>query len=59
MTPEKVKAKIAADIRKLDKEQEAEQKKASYKSGKSNNAYLLAYIITRKKTLQEVLNMMD
>lgn len=59
MTLEKVKSKLRRDIAKLKKEQAEEVAKCDRsKPNKQPNDHLIAYIITRKKTLQEVLNML-
>jgi hypothetical protein len=60
MTRNKITSVLKRDINKLKREQYKEQKTIRASAGSKNkNGYLLAYLITRKNTLQEVLKMIE
>lgn len=59
MTKEKLKSYIQKDLRKLDKEQKAEVKKIDApKKGIQHSIELLAYLVSRKNTLKEILSLL-
>ena len=60
MTKAKVTSFIRRDIRKLDKLQKIEVKKhPETGSNKKPNGVMIAYVITRKNTLKEILAMLE